>query len=88
MKELKGAVVDNEDGARIAFMGYGQAVSGCGKTEDDRKFYSVTGSEITGVPGDDAKGPPPKGPDIVIVFRDNASIQRVIDDLVKLRDKY
>jgi hypothetical protein len=87
MTKLKGAVVDTEEGARCAFMGYGLAVSGYGNTDDGRKFYAVTGSDSVGVPGDDAKGPPPEGPDIVLLFRDNASIQRVIDELVKLRDK-
>ncbi len=87
MTKLKGAVVDTEDGVRCAFMGYGEAVSGYGSTDDGRKFYAVTGSATVGVPGDDAKGPPPDSPDILLVFRDNAAIQRVIDELVKLRDK-
>ncbi len=87
MRQLKGAVIDSDNAERCAFMGYGQAVSGYGILEDGRKFYAVTGSDVVGVPGDDAKGPPPEGPDILIVFRDNASLQRVIDELIKLRDK-
>lgn len=87
MRKLNGAVLDSDEGTRCAFMGYGQAVSGCGNADDGRKFYAVTGSEIAGIPGDDAHGPAPDCPDILLVFRDNAAIQRVIDELTKLRDK-
>lgn len=87
MRKPNGAVLDTEEGARCAFMGYGKAVSGYGNTDDGRKFYAVTGSEIAGIPGDDAREPAPDGPDILLIFRDNSAIQRVIDELTKLRDK-
>lgn len=86
-KKIKGAIMESTLGCRCALLGYGTAVSGYGLTEDGKKFYALSGCEEVGVPGDDVKSEPPEEPDILLLFRDNAAIQRIIDELIKLRDK-
>lgn len=85
-KKLTGGIIDTKEGARAVFLGVGLVTYAIG-TSNGNKAFSMMGRENCMLPGatqDDAEG---YDPDIIIVFSENADIQRMIDTLVDLRDR-
>lgn len=76
-------VYSQEDGSKVARMGSGFVCMGIGFCNEE-KVVSFANTRDRGFPGDYVDNH--DEPDIYIAFKDNSAIQRLIDELIKLRD--
>lgn len=79
----KNGVFTQNDGSKVARLGDGYVgiQAGCCNGE---KLIAFANSINRGVPGDEINDA--DEPEIYITFKDNAAIQRLIDNLIHIRD--
>lgn len=79
----KNGVFTQNDGSKVARLGDGYAAIQFGFCNGE-KIIAIANSKNRGVPGDIIDEADES--EIYITFKDNASIQRLIDGLINLRD--
>lgn len=79
----KNGVFTQNDGSKVARLGDGYVGVKFSSFQGE-KLIAIANSVNRGVPGDETDDV--DEPEIYITFKDNASIQRLIDGLVSLRD--
>lgn len=78
----KNGVFTQKDGSKVARLGDGYVGIKFGYCHGE-KLIAIANSTNRGVPGDETDDV--DEPEIYITFKDNASIQRLIDNLIQLR---
>lgn len=79
----KNGVFTQKDGSKVARLGDGYVGIKAGYCNGE-KLISFANTINRGIPGD--KTNDTDEPEIYITFKDNAAIQRLIDNLIQLRD--
>lgn len=80
---MNNGVYTQDDGSKVAKLGSGYvAIKFC--ECNGQKVIAIANNKNRGVPGDEIDDA--DEPEIYIAFKDNASIQRLIDGLINLRD--
>lgn len=79
----KNGVFTQDDGSKVARLGDGYVGIKFGSCHGE-KLIAIADAKKRGVPGDEIHDADEA--EIYITFKDNASIQRLIDSLIQLRD--
>ena len=79
----KNGVFTQNDGSKVAHLGDGYVCITAGYCHGE-KLIAFANSINRGIPGDKINDT--DEPEIYITFKDNAAIQRLIDNLIQIRD--